>query len=83
MILNTVLHGDCIEKIEELPDESVDLIIADPPYQTSNIKKIVNSCLRKLNIGGKFILETDSNHSFNSNAKQINFGSTKIHIWNN
>ena len=32
MILNTILHGDCIEKIEELPDESVDLIIADPPY---------------------------------------------------
>ena len=60
-----------------------DLIMADPPYKTSNIKKIINSCLKKLNIGGKFVLETDSNHSFNSNAKQINFGSTKIHIWNN
>jgi len=32
MILNTILHGDCIGEIEKLPDASVDLIIADPPY---------------------------------------------------
>ena len=31
-IENTILHGDCIEKLKELPSESVDLIFADPPY---------------------------------------------------
>ncbi len=30
--LNRVIVGDCIEKMNELPSESVDLIFADPPY---------------------------------------------------
>ncbi len=30
--LNTVLDGDCIERMLSLPAESVDLIFADPPY---------------------------------------------------
>lgn len=29
---NTILLGDCIEKLKEIPDRSVDLIILDPPY---------------------------------------------------
>jgi site-specific DNA-methyltransferase (adenine-specific) len=34
---NVVLgHGDCIELMKELPSESVDLIITDPPYFLSN-----------------------------------------------
>ncbi len=27
-----LLSGDCLERMKELPDESVDAIIADPPY---------------------------------------------------
>ncbi|MCS6822300.1 MAG: DNA methyltransferase [Microscillaceae bacterium] len=30
--LNSVLQGDCIEIMQTLPDQSVDLIFADPPY---------------------------------------------------
>ena len=30
--LNKVIVGDCIEKMDNLPPESVDLIFADPPY---------------------------------------------------
>jgi len=30
--LNTILNGDCIEAMQSLPSESVDLIFADPPY---------------------------------------------------
>ncbi|MDR0324081.1 MAG: site-specific DNA-methyltransferase [Treponema sp.] len=32
MKLNTIIQGDCIEKIKEIPDNSIDLIFADPPY---------------------------------------------------
>eukprot|EP01030_Chromulinospumella_sphaerica_P015952 gene15952-15760_t len=28
----TILHGDCIEQLRALPDRSVDLVFADPPY---------------------------------------------------
>lgn len=27
-----LLHGDCLELMKDIPDESVDLIITDPPY---------------------------------------------------
>ena len=30
--LNTILAGDCIEVMRALPEASVDLIFADPPY---------------------------------------------------
>ncbi|MXQ08077.1 site-specific DNA-methyltransferase [Alphaproteobacteria bacterium GH1-50] len=30
--LNTILNGDCIELMRSLPEASVDLIFADPPY---------------------------------------------------
>ena len=30
--LNTILDGDCIERMKSLPAGSVDLIFADPPY---------------------------------------------------
>jgi len=29
---NTIIKGDCIEKLKEFPENSIDLIFADPPY---------------------------------------------------
>lgn len=31
-IVNIITQGDCIELLKEIPDNSVDLIFADPPY---------------------------------------------------
>ena len=30
-----LLHGDCLERMKEIPDWSVDLILTDPPYLIS------------------------------------------------
>ncbi len=30
--INKIIEGDCLEKLQELPDKSIDLIILDPPY---------------------------------------------------
>lgn len=37
--INQILSGDCIERLRNLPDNSIDLIFADPPYfmQTSGV----------------------------------------------
>ncbi len=35
-IKDRILEGDCLEELKKFPDDSVDLIFADPPY---NIKK--------------------------------------------
>lgn len=31
----TLLNGDCIELLDNIPDGSVDLILTDPPYNIS------------------------------------------------
>src|SRR5271169_5764682 len=31
-VLNRVLEGDCVERMNRLPEKSCDLIFADPPY---------------------------------------------------
>jgi len=39
--LNRVTCGDCLKLLKEMPDNSVDLIITDPPY-TDKIRNIVS-----------------------------------------
>ena len=29
---NNILHGNCLKILESIPDKSIDLIFADPPY---------------------------------------------------
>jgi site-specific DNA-methyltransferase (adenine-specific) len=33
-----ILHGDCLEQMKELPDSSVDMVLADLPYGTTACK---------------------------------------------
>ena len=46
-----LLKGDCIDKIKEIPDKSINLIIIDPPYIIKNTKAGGKSQLAK-NIQG-------------------------------
>lgn len=34
----TLLHGDCLERMKEIPDESVDMVMCDLPYGTTQNK---------------------------------------------
>ena len=57
-----LIHGDCLEKLKDLDDNSVDLIVTDPPYGYSFMgkewdkalpdKRIWKECLRVLKHGG-------------------------------
>ena len=29
---NIIINGDCLEELKNIPNESIDLIFADPPY---------------------------------------------------
>ena len=33
-----LMHGDCLERMKEIPDGSVDMVMADPPYGTTACK---------------------------------------------
>ena len=34
----TLMRGDCLERMKDIPDSSVDMILADPPYGTTACK---------------------------------------------
>lgn len=31
-MVNKLIHGDCLEELKKIPDETIDAIITDPPY---------------------------------------------------
>jgi modification methylase len=33
---NKIIHGDCLEIMRQMPDESVDLVVTSPPYNLKN-----------------------------------------------
>lgn len=44
----SLLNGDCIKMFKEIADESVDLIITDPPYNLGNFMKARQTNLKKM-----------------------------------
>jgi DNA modification methylase len=60
--MNKIIQGDCLEKLKELEDNSVDAVVTDPPYGLSFMGKkwdydvpsqeIWKECLRVLKPGG-------------------------------
>ena len=37
-LLNTINEGDCLEKMKAIPDESIDMVLCDLPYGTTQNK---------------------------------------------
>lgn len=92
--LNSVVHGDSMELMKEIPDESVDLIISDPPYSKSKkigdikehrafAKKWLISCRRILKPNGTLFTIT-SRHCTNATvvmAQHLGYGLVTDIIW--
>ena len=65
--INKIIQGNCLDKLKELPDSSVDAIVTDPPYELGFMGKgwdstgIANNvdmwkeCLRVLKPGGHLL----------------------------
>jgi DNA modification methylase len=63
--VNKVICGDCLEVLKQMPDESVDSIVTDPPYGISFMGKhwdygvpkveVWAECLRVLKPGGHLL----------------------------
>jgi site-specific DNA-methyltransferase (adenine-specific) len=47
--LNQILHGDCVEILKSLPENSVDLIFADPPYNLQLRNDLYRPNMTKVN----------------------------------
>ncbi len=85
LIKINLLKGDCLEKLKELPKESIDSIITDPPYGLSFMGKkwdydvpsvaIWQECLRVLKPGGHLLSfgGTRTNHRLVVNIEDAGF----------
>ena len=40
-MINTVLHGDCLELMKDIPDKSIDMILCDLPIDVHIIGDII------------------------------------------
>src|SRR5690625_4763894 len=49
----TILHGDCLDRLKELPDNSVDSVVTDPPYGLSK-EPDINEVLSKWLAGEEY-----------------------------
>ncbi len=41
LVLNTIHQGDCVDLLKKIPDNSVDLIFADPPYNLQLNRELI------------------------------------------
>lgn len=65
--MNKIIQGDCLEELKKLPDNSVDSIVTDPPYELgfmgkswdstgiANNVELWKECLRVLKPGGHLL----------------------------
>ena len=65
--MNKIIQGDCLDKLKELEDNSIDSIVTDPPYELgfmgkswdntgiANNKDMWAECLRVLKPGGHLL----------------------------
>ena len=72
--LDTILAGDCIEEMNRLPEASVDLIFADPPYDEPTLPELPDLVLREggpLAPEGCLVVEHDKRLTFGEHEKCV------------
>ena len=88
-----LLHGDCLEQMKTLPDNSVDAIVTDPPYGLSFMGKkwdydvpavnIWEECFRVLKPGGHLLAfaGTRTQHRMAVNIEDAGFEIRDMIAW--
>jgi len=61
--------------------ENFDIIFADPPYRLYDLNIFVENALKKLNEGGKLIIECPSKETLEGFDKIAKFGDTNLLYW--
>lgn len=69
-MMQKLILGDCLEKMREIPDESVDIVIADPPYDINLESWDVIHSNKNSALGGSSPAQKTS--SFSRRGKPIN-----------
>jgi len=80
-----LMHGDCLELMRDIPDNSIDMVLTDPPYGTTDVKgwdKVVNFAkmwievnrvLKPDGVAVLFSSQPFTTHLITSNIKQYRY----------
>jgi len=69
--INSIVCCDCIEGLKELPDNYVDLVLTDPPYNTGMSKKESNCPTRLGNFFNDSLKEEDYQKLVNESCQEF------------
>ena len=66
--LNKIYNEDCLEGMKRIPDGSVDMIFADPPYELAELPTLPDLIFehQMLSEGGLFVLEHGKKNDFST-----------------
>ena len=79
--VNKILEGDCIVQMESLPERSVDMIFADPPYNFDNFNELIEHAILHLNDNGVFVLESSVQEYSISPYRVNEYGDSQLTFW--
>jgi len=72
--LNTIIEGDCLEVMKQIPDKSIDLVLTDPPYGTGISKNPVRQMHAKKEWDNEIPTEEYFREIFRISKNQIIWG---------
>ena len=81
MEINRLIQGDCIEVLKTFPEESINLIFADPPYETVDFNELRIEIAKLLNYKGIFCMERRFKNDAYEDVRIKNYGKTQVLIW--
>ena len=85
-VLNTIINDDCIKVMNQMEENSVDLIFADPPYELQGLETLPNLIFENnlLKEGGLFVLEHGKKDNFENHPNFVErrvYGSVNFSIF--
>ena len=81
-----ILQGDCMERLKEIEDNSIDAIFADPPYSLKELPTIPDLIFEKglLKEDGVFVFEHGKDYDFSQHPhfrEHRSYGSVNFTIF--
>ncbi|MBT3216323.1 MAG: methyltransferase [Candidatus Marinimicrobia bacterium] len=77
----TIKRSDVLKFLTNCPH--YDLILADPPYGKYDLQLLVELCLKKLNYGGRLVVESSKHDAVLNGIKIKKYGDTRITFFTN
>jgi len=81
MSMIELIQGDCLEKMKDIPDGCVDLVLTDPPYEIEDMKPYFTEMIRCLSKDGSIYVFGNKNMIAEHWFSQMKIDNKELLIW--